>query len=314
MKVHELLTERIHFTVSQQDAIENVFRRWIQRVEKFYQDQDITEVSQYDIRRDYKKLTNGLRTALSSVVRSIIKPHLPSSEVMQNYIEKKYGVFKKDTDSIENFLGHTLHIDIFPENVALQGSINDRWSKLYGSGKQRDTFKLYNTLSLQMSPAQIAMILKNKDDYYNDKYYDNWVSNVMHEITHVIQSLRSSQQRIHHKRAPERASEDERYLASDHEIDAYAQTVASMIIADSRRYDDPIARINMALQMMSHGVRTVFGREMFAGPDYERIRDALHSHTKDPKYKQWQRRAWRRFQKILVNKLLIYKEQLGNKK
>lgn len=306
MKVHELLLERIYISDKQETTIASVFDKWLDKVQQHYKNEGYQKPGDGNIAEDYKMLTKNLRLALSNVVRSIIKPYFPSSDVMQRYIDDKRGIFTKPTDSLDNFMGHMLHIDIYPYISNEHGSIEGRWSKLYGSGKTRDQFRLHNTLSLSITPRDISMALSG----WRDEKVSGWVSTLTHEITHLIQTLKSSQQRVHHKKYHEDMSSKEQYLSSDHEIDAYAQSVASSIINKARRSDDPHHEIDTALRMMRYGIRTVFNREMFPGHEYDDFRELFLAPTKNEKHKRIKQRTWRRFQQALVSKLLNYKGQL----
>lgn len=291
MLLKDILLEAIHIHPTEVDKIYNAVVKW----QQYLQSQDISQ--HYMTTEEYKQYTKPLRNSLQIVVRNIIKPYFKPYEELQHLKIRDKPVS-----------AHKISIDIWgfgaEAEYAERGSVATKWRANW----DKDNTKLYNDLNLKVTERDITNISKGFD-----KTIDRLVSTITHEITHLIQSLKSQHQSgVGKIYTPRTGSEDERYLGDNIEIDAFAQSTATHILLSGKRSNNVLEAINSALQMIRFGIGHIFGVDVIKDSgqymQYQREFKTFTKHIDDKplKYKQI---VWRRYNKKLVEKLLKYRVQ-----
>lgn len=307
MRLFELfVTERIYISNAEHNALTNIFSKWAKSLAVKYADVvDSYQQLGFELDSDYDDIIVGLKRSLLPSIRSIIKQHIPDIETVKQNMQANKIRGINDRDNIDNFIGHMLTIDIDKFGDSTQGHVFSKWEKTY-VGKNADrTFKLQNSMYIAITIPDIIQAI------HDPSKVEGWVSTVTHEITHLMQSLRSSTQRIHNKVLHPEGSDREQYLSSTHEIESYAQSVTTAVISDGQRKGDPVKAIDTAIQGIKMGMQTVFKMDLFKGQDYTEYRDFFRTPAKTLEQARAKQKVWRTFQKALIAKLLNAREQFS---
>lgn len=291
MLLKDILLEAIHIDPIDVDKIYNALVKW----QQYLQTQDISQ--RYMTTEEYKQYIKPLQNSLQIVVRNIIKPYFKPYEELQHLKIRDKPVS-----------AHKISIDIWgygaEAEYAERGSVAGKWIAQW----DKDNTKLYNGLNLKVTENDIANVSKGFSNTI-----DRLVSTITHEITHLIQSLKSQHQLNAGKTyTPKTGSDTERYLGDNVEIDAFAQSTATHILLSGKRSNNVLGAISSALKMIRVGIGHIFGIDVIKDSgqymQYQREFKIFTNHINDKplKYKQI---VWRRYNKKLVEKLLKYQEQ-----
>lgn len=311
-----ILTEKIYVDSSTHDKLHSCFDKWLASIYPEFDGFDSRSVSAA-VDHDYYRLTNKLRSSVLPTIRHALAPHFPSEDTLNKYYANKkarwnrIGITFKDIHDKGYNRGHKLSMTIDDNDYGLNGSVGNWVDNQQGT--KDNTSKFYNSLQLAINKQDLVNCIVHQDSAH--VYVDRWVATLTHELTHLIQSLKSAHQAIHGAPLSKRSSDlRELYLSDPHEIEAFAQTVASKVLSSAKRTSDPIENINRTLNYIKMGLRVLFNRELFAGPEYSEFKDIFNAPTKDLKLLRDRQFIWKKFQQALVSKLVKYLEQLSQRK
>lgn len=313
MLLNELvLLEKIYINTKQHDAILTVFQKWLSTLRiEYARDMDSMNNINAAIFNHYDTMVEKLRKSMLPTIRNIIKPYLPTEDTLkQHYAHKeqrynKIGIVWKPEHGIDYYIGHKLSMGIYGDDSNVNGSVGD-WRPMRVGKNADKTHKICNDIDLNIQYNQLAMMIM----YPDESVIDSWIATLAHEITHLIQGLKSTLQGTSGRAISNSSDRREQYLSLPYEIEAFAQTVASKILVDARKYDDPLIKINAALMGIKMGRQELFGRPFFKGPEYTEFKNLFATNSTDPKVNINRQQVWRTFQKALVSKLIQYKEEL----
>lgn len=279
----EYLIEKLIIDDIIHQKIERAIRLWVEWIRSELPD----EPYQYKVtwvESHSKQICEKLRRHLAPIVQQIVK---------QNIIDIPDP----------NYEGHKIKVEIDLERFRVNhGSIQQRWSKLY---TKRPKYIYANYFSIHLLPPEVVLFTDNIDRTHD------LISTIVHELTHVIQSLRSPKQSTWTKpfhAAHKKYTSDEWYYMSKIELNAYAQGTASRIIFKSKQFDDPKLFIGNNINMLKYGMVNMFSREVVPNQQYQEIRDTLKQQSNDPTVNLAKKRAWKYYNKKIIEKLLHYLE------
>ncbi|RWZ87191.1 MAG: hypothetical protein EO766_11710 [Hydrotalea sp. AMD] len=282
----EILIEKIIVSPQIHDKIQTAILSWIEAAIP-YVDNNLSSID-----HNKKQITELLRRRLAPTITNIVKQYrqpIPDPE----------------------YMGHKVNVEVdILHAYSEAGSVRSSWTKYRDVPKMRTAYVYKNTLNITLSPYQISNIVLHK----NENSIGELVSTITHEITHLIQSLSSRRNSVYNKNYYSTgADKDTRYYMAKFEIDAHAQSLASEILSKSKKMPDPIKYIQNILPLIGMGIQTVFNRPTFPSKHYQEIKNLLTSPSDDPKLAEAKKRAWRRFNKRIYEKLSNYLEHLQQK-
>ena len=280
MLVQEIITERININQDIHDKIEKAFRKWAQYLPSEIESSPRFDQFNYEVHTKSKSIGEKLRRFLAPTIQQIVKQNLPNIQD-------------------ENYEGHKISVEVdIDENRPHKGSVQRQWSKLY---TKRPKYIYKNQLSIFVTPYEISVLLAN----YTDNVLNDLVSTVTHELTHIIQSMRSTKQDMYVKPYTRAGNQTENdwYYQSKIEIDAHAQGTATKMLLAANKVTDPKAYIIHLLQLIKMGTVDMFGKNIVPNQDYNKIKANLTARTGNPKLDTAKSKAWQRYNKKLYDKL-----------
>lgn len=305
MKLSELiLLEKIYIEASEQQKIHNCFIKWIDFLRQQYEDllDSPSEIEDH-VNTHFEAHAKKLTRSLLPTIRNIIKQHVPNNTTLTKY----YSLPHNSKYTMDDYLGHQLSLKVYGYDTTTKGYTDAVWSKQsIGSGD--NTHKLSNTIVINITPSQITNAITRP----NHTNMGEWISTVTHEVTHLIQGLKSVTQTINNKKTYP-GTNRENYLSTPSEIEAFAQDIASQILHQAQTQVNPVEKIDNILHMLKHGIRVMFDKEIFKGAQYDEYKELFTAPTTDKKTKANRQRVWRTFQTALVSKLLRYRDSLSGK-
>lgn len=292
MLILDILNEKLVIDEIVHQKIDRALNLWSNWLQTTFAEQNVRNNNQDEIRwvntnTNKKLVSNKLRQYLTPIVRQILNQNLPP------ITDPNCEGYKIKVD-----------IDILPA-FSNAGTIQQRWSKLY---TVRPKYVYVNYLSLTISPDNIVDIKHN-----NKKVINELGSVITHELTHILQLLRSSRQSVwtspFHKGSTE-LSKEERYYMKKVELDAFAQGTATSIILNSKISPDPKKYIKGNIDMIKMGMVSIFNREVVPNQQYEKIKQVLSQPSDDPKVQRAKDQAWKYYNKKIIVKLTHYLDTL----
>ncbi len=287
MLFSEFLIEKIVIDDIIHQKIDRAVDQWISYISsklpdfsgiRFPNDQKTQWVTEH-----HKELEEQLRRYLANLVQQLVKQTKPPID---------------DPD----YEGHKIRVEVSIDNYRSEhGAIYSNWSKQYTN---RPKYIYRNYLQLNILPHEVLYFLTNPDSTHELKAI------ITHELVHIIQSLKNPAFRTYTKKYytnKSTPSSDERYYLDKVEIDAYAQGTASKILLKSKQQLNPSKFIDSMIQLLKVGMVSMFGRPIVPNQDYERIRNIFKEPSKDPVIQRAKVKAWKRYNKKLIEKLMEYK-------
>lgn len=268
------LTERITISSDIETAIINSINKWIDQ----YKDNEVLQDRRIHY-KDANKIAEALRKKLQPTLTKIVQQNA------QPFDDEKFDGYKvKVRIDIDNYVSNR------------DGSVSSAWYKLYTKGENY-IYAAYFEVNINFN--DLKSILSHSNNSIREL-----VSTITHEITHLIQLLRSKKG-ISTKRPAQykKLSAEQFYYMSLHELDAFAQGTVTKILYEAKKHANPKQYINNAIKLLSLGVNTLFNREIFPSQNYNEIRKHLKNLSDNNQIKQSQIKAWRYFNKKLYEKL-----------
>lgn len=279
MRADEFIVEKIDLSSDHHQKITDIVNKWGTWINSTMDDQNINDTE------FHHTISNQLVKYLQPTAKKIINQNISPS-------------FMPDDD----YEGHKLKIEVVVESQSsIKGGMYSKWSKLY---TKKPKYILYNKILLSISPQELSQVIKG-----SEKYIIDFASTIAHELTHVIQSLRSTLQGTYTKPYTKQpiTDEDVRYFISKIESESYAEGTLFKIISKAKLSGDPELYITKTvLQPLRMGIATLFNKELFPSQDYEKMKAVLKSKSDSPKIEYAKQQAWKRFNKKLYEKLMKY--------
>ena len=96
MKLVDILNEKIYIDSPEHDKLHAVIEKWLANLRiQYAEDLDSYNNINSRVLNDYEKMVEPLRKSMLPTIRHMIKPYLPSDELLQKHYANKEQHYKK---------------------------------------------------------------------------------------------------------------------------------------------------------------------------------------------------------------------------
>lgn len=291
--VQTLVYENITISPQTHDSIRKAFMSWITKdlLVDIGSDPTDSEIREYvDIKLGNYEYGLKMGKILSRRLQPILSKVVTSNKLPQ-------------------FVGHThtiyIRVDIYGDSHH-HAAISANWDK---DSKGKYTLDV----NIVIPPYDVLQMLTSQTR--SSGLFDKWTSNITHELTHIIQSLRNPKQEVRTKHPLSSANKDvltrdDEYFMRPHEVDAFAQgTVSELLMRAKSTYPNDIPKqvefLNSTLNLfIKNGMDKLFGRDTFPHQSYDKFKKYMKNHDyTNPNIIKAKKRTWRRYQSKIYQKL-----------
>lgn len=274
MRLRELFAEGVTISDDIHTKLERAIDVWINGLRD---NQDLISDSSPENRRI---IGNRLRKILHPTINKLMRDSM-------NFV----------VDDV-NFKGYQLQVrvEIDDYDVGVSGHVGKTWRKEY---IKKPEYVYVNDYVISIPLTTVKHLMNN------DLRKASVLATITHELIHLLQSVKSKRGSIRTKEFDKKWSNDD--FLSKSELNAYAQGTVTKIIMVAKKHPDPKAWLKSIFKMLSMGMNSLFGKQVFPSQKYEEIKNLCKQDPNNPASIN----AWKYFNKQIYDKLSQYAETLN---